>query len=156
MKKTNKKGFTLIELLAVIIILAVLMLLAVPQVLKLQTKAKQNAFRSQVEMIYKAAQQQASADSLNTITCFAKNTQTANPSVSPSTADTLSLQGTKKVVYKVTLDSDKNITGIWVYTFDGNMYLYLGSDKAGDISNIEAAEIDSSKTSIPTTITACS
>ena len=71
----NKKGFTLIELLAVIIILGILMIIAVPNILTTLSTAKQEAFLTQAQAIYKAAEQQYTIASMqgNNITCFSNN-----------------------------------------------------------------------------------
>ena len=71
----NKKGFTLIELLAVIIILAILMIIAVPNILSTLSTARQQAFITQAQSIYKAAQQQYTIKSMQNknVTCFSNN-----------------------------------------------------------------------------------
>lgn len=56
MKSLNKKGFTLIELLAVIAILAILFMLVTPNILKMFTSGRTQAFVTQVQSIYKAAE----------------------------------------------------------------------------------------------------
>lgn len=58
MKSLNKKGFTLIELLAVIAILAILFMLVTPNILKMFTSGKKQAFVTQVQSVAKAAESQ--------------------------------------------------------------------------------------------------
>lgn len=60
-----KKGFTLIELLAVIIILAILMIIAVPSVLKTLNKARDEAFITQAQSIFRGANNQYLVDSMS-------------------------------------------------------------------------------------------
>ena len=64
MKKLNKKGFTLIELLAVIAILAILMLLVTPNILEMFNNGRKNAFVTQVQSVWKAAEQKYMSESL--------------------------------------------------------------------------------------------
>ncbi len=49
-----KKGFTLVELLAVFVLLAIIFMIAVPNVFKLISKGKSNAFLVSVRQVYKA------------------------------------------------------------------------------------------------------
>ena len=53
MKKRN--AFTLVELLAVIVILAIVLIIAVPGVLSIINQTKENAYRSQLEIIKAAS-----------------------------------------------------------------------------------------------------
>ncbi len=53
----NKKGFTLVELLAVIAILAILVIIAMPNVLEMFNKAKEDAFMTEAQSLYKSVQQ---------------------------------------------------------------------------------------------------
>ena len=94
--KNNKKGFTLIELLAVIAILAILVVLAVPAILDIFNTSKKNAFVTQAQTIYKAAEEEYLTKQLGTtpVYTFCKS---GNSSSNP-----LSLQGTKDVDYIVT------------------------------------------------------
>lgn len=110
----NKKGFTLIELLAVIIILAVLMLLAVPGILNIMNKSKVNAFRSQAETIYKAAQTQAASEAAsgNTVTCYARIDGTSSQA---GAEEPLDLSGNTGVDYKVSFDNKGKISSISVW-----------------------------------------
>lgn len=98
----NRKGFTLIELLAVIIILAILMLIAVPAVLNTLNTAKQNAFKTQAQSIWKAAEQQYIIDSMGTggQTCY------------DHTDTNLTTGGAATLTFQVTLDSTGKATGI--------------------------------------------
>ena len=53
----NKKGFTLVELLAVIAILAILVIIAMPNVLDMFNKAKEDAFMTEAQSLFKSVQQ---------------------------------------------------------------------------------------------------
>lgn len=65
MRKLNKKGFTLVELLAVIAILAILMLLVMPSVLNMFTSGRQDAFVTEAQSLWKAAEQAYVTDTIN-------------------------------------------------------------------------------------------
>ena len=99
MKTMNKKGFTLIELLAVIAILAILVVIAVPNVLNLFTGAKKNAFVTQAQSIYKAAQTTYVNDQFGTD----RSNVYANVSLGTgsSSGKQIELQGTTDVKYCV-------------------------------------------------------
>lgn len=64
MKKLNKRGFTLVELLAVIAILAILMLLVMPNVLGMFTRGREDAFVTEAQSLWKAAEQKYVTDSI--------------------------------------------------------------------------------------------
>ncbi len=66
----NRKGFTLIELIVVLAVLAIIMAIAVPRFMGIQDKAKEDADKSTLEMIAKAAELYyvRSSDSTITIT----------------------------------------------------------------------------------------
>lgn len=97
----RKKGFTLIELLAVIIILAILMLIAVPAVLTTLNTAKKNAFKTQAQSIWKAAEQQYIIDSMGTggQTCY-------------DHTDQIFTSGASTLTFNVTLDTAGKATAI--------------------------------------------
>ena len=98
-----KKGFTLIELLAVIIILAILMIIAVPNILNTLSTARKNAFRTQAESIYKAAEQQFTINSMSNkyVTCYSKTPTGTNAAY--ATLDLGSLSNT--VTYRVEVNA---------------------------------------------------
>lgn len=54
----KKKGFTLIELLAVILILGIISLIAIPTINNLVKESKKGAFKTSVQNIVRAAEQQ--------------------------------------------------------------------------------------------------
>ena len=60
----NKKGFTLAELLAVIAILGVLVVIVMMNVIRLYRDAKEDAFITQVQSIYKTAEERYMGDTL--------------------------------------------------------------------------------------------
>jgi prepilin-type N-terminal cleavage/methylation domain-containing protein len=51
----KQKGFTLVELLAVIVILAVILVIAIPNIMKIISKSKIDAYNNQMELIKNAA-----------------------------------------------------------------------------------------------------
>ncbi len=61
----KKKGFTLVELLAVIAILAILVIIALPAVLSMFNKAKVDTFVNEARTLYRTAESQYMADSIN-------------------------------------------------------------------------------------------
>lgn len=114
MTKQNKKGFTLVELLAVIAILAILMLLITPNVLKLFTQGKEDAFRTQVQRIWKAAEQEYLTASMRGENpgpyCYAGS----------DTDNQLSITENKKLYYYVTYEAEGDISVLKVS--DGTYY----------------------------------
>lgn len=110
--KINKKGFTLIELLAVIAILAILIVIAVPAVLDLFTSSKENAFVTQAQSLFKAAEQQIISNQIDptndtplTQFCYIY----INESTTETGSEVVSLEGTKKISYNI-LVSNGEIT----------------------------------------------
>ncbi len=108
--KINKKGFTLIELLAVIAILAILIVIAVPAVLDLFTSSKENAFVTQAQSLFKAAEQQIISNQIDptndtplTQFCYVYT----DASTSEIGSDTVSLEGTKKISYNILVSGGK-------------------------------------------------
>lgn len=65
MRHINKKGFTLVELLAVIAIVAILLLLVVPAIITLFNNGRKDAFATEVQGVWKIAEQQYVQDSFN-------------------------------------------------------------------------------------------
>ena len=102
-----KKGFTLIELLAVIIILGILMIIAVPNILSTLSTAKQEAFLTQAQSIYKAAEQQYTILTMQNknITCFSNNPSYQNENNDDHKLDLSSVSGT--VSYRIELSSSR-------------------------------------------------
>ena len=146
MRKLNKKGFTLVELLAVIAILAVLMLLVTPSVLKLFTEGKQSAFVTQVQSVWKAAENQYVKDALTSTTpgpyCYAGSTLTNKENTDNTkfaTATTtennkLDITDNKSLAYFVKFDSNGKIEQIIVT--DGSYY-YNGKSETNKPLSID-------------------
>lgn len=136
MKKNNKKGFTLVELIAVIAILSILLVMALPQVLELFNDSRESAFITQVQSIYRAAEEQYVSDQLSpnegTIaTSYCKD------ATNSSTDDDLNISN-DDVLYNIEFNSEGQITLIEVS--DGNFsYASTSSPvKIGDIKEVDA------------------
>jgi len=112
MKKKN--GFTLVELLAVIAILAILMLMVTPNVLKLFNSGRDDAFKTVVQTVWKAAEQDYISRGIKGQNpgpyCYETTTESSN-------WVNLSLSGkNKNLKYYVTMDDEGDITAIKVAT----------------------------------------
>lgn len=113
----NKKGFTLVELLAVIAILAILMLLVTPNVLNLFKEGQKDAFVTQVQRVWKAAETQYLTDVMAG--------KTPGPYCSGTNAgetgeNKLQVTENKKLHYYVSLDENGNVSKLLVS--DGSYY----------------------------------
>ena len=152
MRKLNKKGFTLVELLAVIAILAVLMLLVTPSVLKLFTEGKQSAFVTQVQSVWKAAENQYVKDALTSTTpgpyCYAGSTlksktvgegKFATATTTEGKNSKLDISDNKSLAYFVKFADDGKIEQIIVT--DGSYY-YSGKSEANNPLSIDISTND--------------
>ena len=136
MKKNNKKGFTLVELIAVIAILSILLVMALPQVLELFNDSREGAFITQVQSIYRAAEEQYVSDQLSpnvgsTATRYCRDETNSN------TEDDLTVSS-DAVYYDIEFNSDGQVTKIIVS--DGSKYSYTSTSspvKIGDIKTID-------------------
>ena len=148
--ENKKKGFTLIELLAVIIILAVLMLIAVPGILNIMSKSKKNAFRSQAETIYKAAQTQSASESATggSIECYKKTGSNAivGGTKGADNLEVLDLSGNTNIDYYVKFTNGK-ISSIKVY--DSKSKYSIGGTTINDLDTANIGE--NANTNITTT-----
>lgn len=153
MKKMNKKGFTLVELLAVIAILAILMLLVTPSVLKLFTEGKQNAFVTQVQSVWKAAENQYIKDAIGSSTpgpyCYAGKTLTDKTSGSGkfatvSNENKLDISDNSSLAYYVNFDATGKITNLIVT--DGTYYYSKSSDLSIDVASSDVHEVGAKDT----------
>ena len=126
----NKKGFTLIELLAVIIILAILMIIAVPNILTTLQTAREQAFKTQAQSIWKAAEQQFIIDSMtgSGFTCYMDTATTENKTAGKASTLNLGSLGSG-VHYAVTLNAKGEVTKI--EALDTNQKLYVTTSNAG-------------------------
>ena len=106
-----KRGFTLVELLAVIAILAILVIIALPNVLNLYNDAKKGSFQTEVQTIYKTAQQEFLLGGKEVE--YYRSAGNAC-STSGTTLKSLSLQGTKSIDYYIKIDANGNIKEYYV------------------------------------------
>jgi prepilin-type N-terminal cleavage/methylation domain-containing protein len=96
-----KKGFTLIELLVVIAVLAILVVITVPNIMKMYNNAKKNTFVTQVQNIYKAANNQNIMNELN------GNKITRFYYAGGIEENSVNLEGNKKVYYDIETENGK-------------------------------------------------
>ncbi len=136
MKKNSKKGFTLVELIAVIAILSILLVLALPQVLELFNDSRESAFITQVQSIYRAAEEQYVSDQLlpsasSTSVSYCKS------SSGSGTSSTLNISN-DDVYYDIEFNSEGQITKIIVtdgkYSYTNNSSSAI---KIGDIKDVD-------------------
>ena len=131
----NKKGFTLVELLAVIAILAILVIIALPNVIKLYNDAKKNTFLTEAKTIYKEAANKYITESMkgNKVNYIS------------STKNSLDLNGSKDIEYKIRLNSDGSVRRFQVknnsYCINGK-YNDANELIIDDVTEKECAEID--------------
>ncbi len=119
MRKLNKKGFTLVELLAVIAILALLMLLVTPNILMLFTEGKKNAFATQVQSVWKAAETKYINDSLTSSTpgpyCYVGTGLDGSfAEIKATNPKDLGIDNNKTLAYFVKFDSEGKIAQLIV------------------------------------------
>lgn len=124
--KLNKKGFTLVELLAVIAILAILMLLVTPNILSMFTEGRKDAFVTQVQSVWRAAEQQYMTKA------FGGTATSTFTNLDNSTDNDISF-GATDIKYYVSFDTNGNVAKIGVS--DGN---YCYSINSGAAINIKA------------------
>ena len=144
-----KKGFTLIELLAVIIILAILMIIAVPNILSTLSTARQQAFVTQAQSIYKAAEQQYTISSMKNYyqSCFGTG---ANKEI-----DLGSISST--VTYYVAFNSSGQVTAIQVKDSGQGMSISLPTSGTGVVKQNEiTASTVQTGTNLLSSVTTCS
>ena len=154
----NKNGFTLIELLAVIIILAILMIIAVPNILSTLATARQQAFLTQAQSIYKAAQQQFTIKSMQNkyVTCFSNNpTINSTESSAGITVDDKKLDLgsiSSSVSYRVEVNNSKIV---FISVSDSGQQLSITVGTSGGSTEVNQNEIVGTPASA-ITITQCS
>ncbi len=131
----NKKGFTLVELLAVIAILAILVIIALPNVIKLYNNAKKNTFLTEAKTVYKEAANKYITESMkgNKVNYIS------------STKNSLELNGSKDIEYKISLNNDGSIRRFQVknnsYCINGK-YNDANELIIDDVTEKECAEVD--------------
>ena len=131
MKNLNKKGFTLVELLAVIAILAILMLLVTPNILSMFTEGRKDAFVTQVQSVWRAAEQQYMTKS------FSGTASTVFTNLDTSTDNDISF-GSTDIKYYVSFDGNGNVAKIGV---SDNNYCYFAN--SGAKINLSASDVSS-------------
>lgn len=139
MKNDKKKGFTLVELIAVIAILSILLMLALPQVLEMFRETRESAFLTQVQYIYRAAEEQYVSDQL------APESGTTNityckDEANTKTDDDLNLSN-DDVQYKIVFTDGKITTFI---VSDGNESLTVNAEEGQTvkIGNLTTPDTD--------------
>lgn len=136
----NKKGFTLVELLAVIAILAILVIIALPNVLNLYNDAKKGSFQTEVQTIYKTAQQEFLLGG-KAVEYYRSGGNAC--STNGTTLKSLSLQGTKSVDYYIKIDANGNVKEYYVAD-DAFAFSYKASDEDIALSVDEIGDDDHS------------
>ena len=148
MKKLNKKGFTLVELLAVIAILAILMLLIMPNILSMFNEGRQNAFITQSQRVWRAAEQDYINKSMTQPSSTPVVYSSDCGSLSESVCAPLNISDTSLDYCVVISQSDSKVSSIAVS--DSNYYLNAGTStfdiQAADITaqdgaNLKTAEV---------------
>ena len=129
MKKKN--GFTLVELLAVVAIIAILILLAMPNIMKMFNQAKKKSFITEVQQIYKTAQQQYMKDSLS-----ATSTEYAYAKSSDNIKCSKELMMTGRGEIRYFIELDRNGKVIRYYATDGE-YQFSSEEYGLKINDIE-------------------
>ena len=105
----NKKGFTLVELLAVIAVLAILLIVLLPNVIDLFNNAQRNSFTTEVQQVYRTAQQRFLLDRTQYGSIeYARNGSTA----CKSGVNKLDLQGSSNIDYYVELNPNGEVVKI--------------------------------------------
>lgn len=136
MKKNSKKGFTLVELIAVIAILSILLVLALPQVLELFNDSRESAFITQVQSIYRAAEEQYVSDQLLP-SASSTSVSYCNSSSGSGTSSTLNISN-DDVYYDIEFNAEGQITKIIVtdgkYSYTNNSSSAI---KIGDIKDVD-------------------
>ena len=127
----NKKGFTLVELLAVIAILAIIVILALPNVIKLYTDARKNAFVNEARTIYK-----------ETTNKFINESVKGNKVNTISSKDNTKLDMTGEGLdYCVILDNKGKVKKLAV----GNGSYYIKLSDVGDVESITKEDVQEGK-----------
>ena len=132
MKKNQ--GFTLIELLAVVVILGILLLIAVPSVTNIISNSKKKAFLADCQAYLQSAKYKiALTDSKNPQYFDIRTLDIKNPKDSYYGA-----------IYFFDLDEDGN-NEYYLYVYDENQSISLGSNEYSKIIPISEKEISTSK-----------
>ena len=124
----DKKGFTLIELLAVIAILGVVMLIVYPNIARMFTNSKKEAFKVQIKSIIKAAEARRQSDVMggnvfSSVYCQNEDLCPASMRLS---------EGDDSLKYAVLFDEREQIIGVVAENKD---YCYINSENVGDIDS---------------------
>ena len=118
----KRKGFTLVELLAVIAILAILVIIALPNVMGLFNTAKENSFKTEVEEVFKTAQQTWMQDSM-----FKTDNKVYSRVKNGSCTNSLDLSGRSDLEYYIVVDKSGKVKEY--YATDGTFqYSYNEGD----------------------------
>jgi len=140
---SKKEGFTLVELLAVIAILALLVIILLPNVIDLFTNAQKNTFQTEVQQVYRAAQQRFLLDG------HGEKTYYRYDGTNKCTDDygELDLQGNTSIDYYIKLNSNGGVVDLIVAN-EGYAFSHEGSviniEEIGNEKNLIVEESDES------------
>lgn len=126
----NKKGFTLVELLAVIAILAILVIISMPNIIEMFNNAKRKSFITEVQTIYRSAQQEFLKDSLTNDDGYIY----AKSSDNIKCTKELDITSRGEIRYFIELDRHGKV--IRYYATDGE-YQYESEEYGLQITNLE-------------------
>lgn len=126
----NRKGFTLVELLAVIAILAILVIISMPNIIEMYNNAKRKSFITEVQTIYRSAQQEFLKDSLTNESEYTY----AKSSDNIKCTKELDLTSRDGIRYFIELDRHGKV--IRYYATDGE-YQYQSEEYGLQIASIE-------------------
>lgn len=131
MTKTNKKGTSLVELLAVIVIMGIIAAIAVPTVGALLKNTRMKAAKSDMDVLYSAAQTYFAAEDATSVTAAAL----LDGNYASLTKTDISDNGTK-ITFNQAANGQVTITtdGDFTYTKNGKKYTFTALNGATEFA----------------------